>query len=460
MSVLGWNRRASLVSKRAVALLTALSFLVIVDLGGVWRGEPLGVAQAEAAEPGAKRRVALFIVPRRRNLAGEAKVLESLMREELGKLKGVLAIGATNDPPAPVSRTVGPLVEAGFRALNDQQADEAERTFRSAVDQLMTYRGPFDRRLFARALKGLGVSSIMIGQASAGEQSISASLNLWPDQQLGEYGWTLDTRTSFREIERQRAEAAGGSVEVTSEPDGAQIYVGGQLRGFAPVDVQDLPPGQHWVEASLDGHQRSGTFVEITEGSSTIAHLDLDPIPDQRAFEAAMSNVARLIRSNRVAAPISNVQRITIADTIVVLQVDKSRGAYVFEGWSRTGNRELTRQSMELAEDASLLANARDALGAIVGVTELSAEDVVALDGPPQTSVVDVGDVYIDPNDPIFRQDGAEATGDPITEKWWFWTIAGGVTAALVVGVVLLFTGDDEGSGPTGNLVLDLNRVP
>lgn len=459
MSVLGSNRRASMAFRRAVALLTALSFLVFVDLGAVWRGEALGVAQAEAAEPGAKRRVALFVLAKRRSLEGEAKVLESLMREELAKLKGVLAIGATDDPPAPVARTVGPLVEAGFRSLNDKQADEAERTFRSAVDQLMTYRGPFDRRLFARALKGLGVASIMIGQAAVGEQMIGASLNLWPDQQLGEYGWTLDTRTSFREIERRRVEAASGSVEVTSEPDGAQIYVGGQLRGFAPVDVQDLPPGQHWIEASLDGYQRSGTFVEVTEGSSTIAHLDLDPIPDRRAFDAAMGNVARLIRSNRVASPISNVQRITIADTIIVLQVDKARGAYSFDGWSRTGNRELTRQDFELAEDASLLADARAALGSIVGVTELAAEDVVALDGPPQTSVVDVGDVYIDPDDPIFRQD-EKAAGEPITEKWWFWTIAGGVTAALVVGVVLLVTGDDEGSGPTGNLVLDLNRLP
>jgi len=456
MSVLRWTVRRGLT--RAVALTTLVAFAWLADFAAVPHGV-FGVSAARAAEAGPKRRVVLLVLPKKKGMDGEAKVLGSLLREELSKLRGVVAVGVNNDPAAPIIRTVGPLVEAGFRALNDRKAEEAGQDFKKAVDLVTTYRGPFDRRLFARALKGLGVANSMNGQTADADQMIVASMNVWPDQQVGEYGWTLDTRTAFRELERQRAEQAQGSIEVTTEPDGAEIHIDGVLKGFTPIDVKNLAAGQHWVEATLDGYARGGTFIDVQPGEGSIAYLELDAIPDARTFTAALANVARLMRSNQVASPLSNVQRIAVADTVIAVEVDKVQGVFVLEGWSRSGNGDIERQRVSLNEDQQLLDNARNFLAAVLKTDMGTEDDMVALDGPPQSSVMGNGDLFIDPNDPIFKQE-EKRKSDPITEKWWFWAIAGGVTAALVVGGVVLFSGGNSGSGPSGNVLVNLHGLP
>ncbi|TNF29017.1 MAG: PEGA domain-containing protein [Deltaproteobacteria bacterium] len=442
---------------RVVAVTMVFAFAAVADLSVLPSGA-LTVRGAHAAESGAKRRVALFVVPKRRGGDGEAKVLESLLRGELGKLRGIVAVGVNNDPAVPITRTAGPLVEEGFRALNDKQAGEAVDAFSKAFDLVTTYRGPFDRRLFARTLKGFGVASVLNGNIPDAERMIVAALNVWPDQQVGEYGWTLDSRTTFRDIERKRSEAALGSIEVTTEPDGAEVHVDGVLRGFAPVEVGDLAIGEHWVEATIDGRTRAGTLIMVQPGEGSIAYLELDEAADGRTFRAAMANVARLMRSNQVASPLSQVQRIAAADAVIVLEVDKSGGAYTFEGWSRSGAGDVERQRVSLNEDAQLLENAGNFLAGILGTEPAPDDDMVALDAPPQSSVMGGGDLFIDPNDPIFKQDEKKKT-KPITETWWFWTIAGGITTALVVGGIVLFSGSDSGSGPTGNVIVNMHGL-
>lgn len=456
LSVLRWSARRRLM--RAVAVTTLFAFAVVADFAALPTGGLWAVHGAHAAESGPKRRVALFVLPKRRGGEGDAKVFESVLRGELSKLRGVVAVGVNNDPAAPITRTAGPLVEAGFRALNDKKVPEAVQSFKQAVDLVTTYRGPFDRRLFARALKGLGVASVMNGQIPDAERMIVASLNVWPDQQVGEYGWTLDTRTTFRDIERQRGEQAQGTIEVSTEPSGAEVRVDGVLRGFAPYEVTGLPAGEHWVEATLDGYSRGGTFIDVQPGEGSIAYLELESVPDSRTFTAAKANVARLMRSNQVASPLSNVQRIAVADAVLVFELDRSHGSYNLEGWSRIGNGSIERQQVSIAEDGQPLDEARNFMAGILKTDLAPEDDLVALDGPPQASMMGSGDLFIDPNDPIFKQD-EKKQAESITEKWWFWAIAGGVTAALVVGGVILFSGGDSGSGPTGNVLVNMHGL-
>jgi len=414
--------------------------------------------QAHAAEARGQKRVALFVVPRRRAADGEAKALQSLMRETLWRLDRIVAVGAHRDPAIPIGREIGGLVEQGFRALNDRQGEEAERIFRQAYDRVVTFDGPFERRLMARILKGLGVASVMTGQETYGEQMMGASLNLWPDQQVGEYGWTLDTRTAFRETERLRGEQALGAVDISTDPEGAEVRVGGELRGFSPLEVQGLAPGLHWVEVTLDGYSRTSQFVAVPPGESSIAFMALDPLPDKRTVDAALANVARLIRSPQVGAPLSNLQSLTSADVVIALELERTRTSFELQGWIRSGSASAERLQGTFPDDGALLDNFRVFLGDALGVGEAPDETILGLDSPPAASVMD-DDLYIDPNDPIFQSE-RRVERESITDTWWFWAIAGGLTAGLVVGGILLFSADSTGSGPVGNVVIDLHRLP
>src|SRR5690606_35153154 len=86
-SPMAWSKRRAW--RRAVAVAVTVSFTVLCVTAptGTWLGA--GGGEARAAEAGPKQRIALFVLPKRRNAAGDAKVLQSLMREELGKLRGI-----------------------------------------------------------------------------------------------------------------------------------------------------------------------------------------------------------------------------------------------------------------------------------------------------------------------------------------------------------------------------------
>ena len=86
------------------------------------------------------------------------------------------------------------------------------------------------------------------------------------------------------------------------------------------------------------------------------------------------------------------------------------------------------------------------------------------LDAPPaDTTVMEVGgdpsdELFIDPNDPILKT-RKKRRARSITKEWWFWTAIGGTAAALTVGAIVLFSQQDEGKGPVGDLVINFNKV-
>lgn len=435
----------------ATALLTATGQLALLALPSL-----LG-SDAHAAPSGPKR-VALFVFPKGRNAAGDAQVLQAFMRTELTRLVGVTPVNASGEPPIPVRTLVLPAIERGFQLLNDRNATQAEPVFEKAVKDISQYKGPLDRRLLARALKGLGSAQVMNGDVSAGQETLDAGLNLWPDQQLSEYGWTLDLRTAFNELVNRRTGAESGSVEVDTEPAGATVRVGGTLKGFAPVTVSDLPPGRHWFETSLDGYRWAGMFVDVPAGESAIHSVELEAVPAQAAFAAAYKSLEKGLPKGQVGAAMAELASLTTADAVVALEVTSTSSGYALSGFVRDGG-DPRKVSKTISQDGDMASALRAFLASVLKVEAAADDSDLPLDGPPQASVIGDGDLVIDPRDPIFRT-GEKKSESSVTSEWWFWTIVGGVTAGLVAGGVVLFGAADEGSGPAGNVVINVNRLP
>lgn len=54
-------------------------------------------------------------------------------------------------------------------------------------------------------------------------------------------------------------------LDITAQPDGAQVYVDGTLRGTTPCTVFDLPPGSRHVHLAARGHVPVDDFVTLEE---------------------------------------------------------------------------------------------------------------------------------------------------------------------------------------------------
>lgn len=74
-----------------------------------------------------------------------------------------------------------------------------------------------------------------------------------------------------------------GWLRVRSEPTGAEVTIAGEDRGETPVDLS-LPPGEHRVEVSLEGHESHSELVLVEpdrEASLSVALRESDDGPLQ-----------------------------------------------------------------------------------------------------------------------------------------------------------------------------------
>ena len=70
-----------------------------------------------------------------------------------------------------------------------------------------------------------------------------------------------------------------GNIDVDTDPDGADIYVDGVLRGGSPHVVVDLLEDDHTVEVKMTGYESASTPVPVYGGQTTPVIFDLSPVP-------------------------------------------------------------------------------------------------------------------------------------------------------------------------------------
>ncbi len=442
---------------RTLALLTALCF-VNLEIAALTQGR---FAMPAAYAAGKDQRVAVFVFPASSKAAGDAQVLQTLMREEVGRLEGVRNVTGAPDPDVSAATLVGASVEDGFRALNVRDHAGAARIFQGAYDKLVRYTGPQDKRLLARTLKGLGVAKVMAGQIRAGQEMIGASLNLWPEQLAPEYGYTLDVQNAFKETQRQHSEDATGGLAVVTDPPGAEVSVGGKVRGYTPVAVADLDAGLQWVQVSLDGYERLGAFVEIPSGDNAAQRFTLNGRADADKYQDLIAKAEKSLTKRALADDVTGPLRMMLgADSLIVLSLNPRGNSYELRGWM--GGVAVDTLSTSIARDANFIGNLQAFLAKTLGTGTMPPQANLPLDSPPSASVMATGreeeDLYIDPDDPILKSK-KDSEGSSITKKWWFWVIVGGAVAGVTAGAVVLFSGNDSGSGPVGDINVNLNRL-
>lgn len=71
---------------------------------------------------------------------------------------------------------------------------------------------------------------------------------------------------------------AVGSIDISSSPSGASIYVDGALKGTTPDTVDDLAEGSYKVVLKKSGYSDWGKIVKVTEGDTTTVDADLDAL--------------------------------------------------------------------------------------------------------------------------------------------------------------------------------------
>jgi hypothetical protein len=80
----------------------------------------------------------------------------------------------------------------------------------------------------------------------------------------------------------------GGSIIVTSNPSGANVYLDGLSSGTTPLTIPNVKPGTHTILLTMQGYSDTSKTVEVTAGSQNQVSVDLVGGKKTPGFEAAL----------------------------------------------------------------------------------------------------------------------------------------------------------------------------
>ncbi len=75
-------------------------------------------------------------------------------------------------------------------------------------------------------------------------------------------------RELYKKVRTEMVKGERGSLEVKSQPTGALVYVNGASTGAAPVVVNELPVGEHFLSLSLKGHESRFSSKYVVVGAN------------------------------------------------------------------------------------------------------------------------------------------------------------------------------------------------
>ena len=107
--------------------------------------------------------------------------------------------------------------------------------------------------------------------SNIGEEGFARALSIVV-RPLPQQEWV--TSTALYYVGRAPAQAAYGTLSITSSPSNAEVYVGGEFAGFTPLRWGERP-GNVTVEVRRDGYQTDSQRVQVRPGSTTDVRFDL-----------------------------------------------------------------------------------------------------------------------------------------------------------------------------------------
>lgn len=167
--------------------------------------------------------------------------------------------------------------DAKGKATNSMVTDTAVREGSPTLDIMRTFYGPGRIAVSSTPTD----AKVYIDGRYQGETQLS--VNVLPGEHSvkvvkeGYRGFVKDINVSPMTKEDINAvlEPLKGSLEITSEPTGAEVYIDGKDYGKTPLSVE-LPPSEHNVTLKMKGYREHTIKVEVKAGETTSINVKLE----------------------------------------------------------------------------------------------------------------------------------------------------------------------------------------
>ncbi|PKN56573.1 MAG: hypothetical protein CVU56_15605, partial [Deltaproteobacteria bacterium HGW-Deltaproteobacteria-14] len=285
---------------------------IALAITGAWLTHGL---VAHAAEGGETKRV-LLVKTQRYDAVGS--IVASRVDKALGtalalesRVELILPDGLDDAAPAaPVAAPVtdetllkaGKVVEDAKEEFSKSKFMDAVKTFKKAMalyEKKLALLENFD--LYVDAQLGKALAYFAAGYDDNGEDELGKVLTLRPTLVLDKRRVPKAASDALARLQMLYAKAIASPITVESNASGpASVYVDGVLAGVAPVTLDKLLRGRHWLRVVAEGYEPWADSVDastrertVTAKLKAVRHAAGAPVVAAATTPAALAEAAR-----------------------------------------------------------------------------------------------------------------------------------------------------------------------
>lgn len=329
--------------------------------------------------------------------------------------------------PEPIQVAIDDL-DAVAELVRSGDPAEAERRAQAAIDIFEQDLVDVKRAQLTDAYMLEAVARCRMGDRRHGIEGFERIVTFRESAEYDPQRYPDQYAALFAETKQRVLSGARGSLQVVSDPEGAEVFVDGRSFGPAPAVADGLLAGDHYVTLKRVGYEKLIAKATVTLDETSTARFLMQPIQRALLLDRDLARIPAELGHQRAGPVISGLTGYLVANQAVIGLIEPAAEGelsvelYVYDLRTRF-----------------LLSRAR----ANVPRGPTGADRVETLTGELYARV-DLSGAIQAPDDDRNRR------ATPLWGEWWFWTAIGVVVvSAVVITGVILSSGSDIPSGWT-----------
>jgi hypothetical protein len=223
-----------------------------------------------------------------------------------------------------------------------------------------------------------------------------------------------------------------GAAEISSQPDGARIWIDGQPAGITPVTVAALTEGEHFLRLSAWGYHSRTVRLPITGGAQEMFDQALTPLKNTVRLEKLLADLDDEVEGESRREDLLQWVK---AERLFFVRLRPAGKAIEFFGQTA---RETESQKVNSVE------------GMLPASDPVFSRELVRIFAPLKEDLGSGSGLAVGGTGA--GQGGERADEDPIWKAWWLWTAVGLVVAGGT-GVALGLTMGGQSTPKAGDVI-------
>ncbi len=306
----------------------------------------------------------------------------------------------------------------GQKALMALDLPTAIKKLTAAVETLQKVLPHIKKQELADAQMALAAAYYENGEKKQAHAELLKLLTWRIDYKLDTAKYPPDLIAPVEEARKEVDKAKRGSIEIHSDPPGAQAYVDGKYLGTTPTFAEGLAVGEHYVTLKKEGYKKEVRPAKADSKTQQLIEIPLERSNKYLLVEQALKSVEQSLGKPQLDDNADNLKEVLFIDHAVFVRA-KSAGAgqlsvdaYLYDLRNR---RRLTRVTKTVP-----VAEAEKQLSTLASTPYLNVSYEAELEAPKDAP-------------PPKR-----AERKKFYKTWWFWTSITVVVAGVVIAAVVV----------------------